>query len=62
MTVFVCAYSGFSQGEVFIPLQLLVTTAFACFLGFTGQSVCSHLDEGAEAGVTVWQLGRLGLR
>lgn len=52
----------FSQGKVFIPLQLEVSTAFACLFGFTGEAVCSHLDERAEPRVTVWQLGRLGLR
>lgn len=52
----------FSQGEVFVPLQLHMSAAFAGLFGFTGQAVCSHLDEGAEPRVTVWQLGRLGLR
>lgn len=51
-----------SQGEVFIPLQLEMSTAFACFFGFTGQAVGSHLHKGAESRVAVWQLGRLRLR
>lgn len=50
-----------SQGEVFVPLQLLVSAALARFFGFAAQPVCSHLHEGAEAGVTARQLGRLGL-
>lgn len=59
----VCVYMwGPLQGEVFIPLQFQVSTAFASFFGFTGQSVCSHLNKGAKPRVTVWQLGRLGLR
>lgn len=52
----------FSQGEVFIPLQLKMSTAFACFFGFAGQTVGNHLNEGAQPGVAAWQLGRLGLR
>lgn len=52
---------GLSQGEVFVPLQLLVSAAFARFFGFAAQPVCSHLHKGAEARVAAWQLGRLGL-
>ena len=52
----------FSQGEVFIPLQLQVSTAFACLFGFAGQTIGSHLYERAEPRMAVWQLGRLRLR
>lgn len=52
---------GLSQGEVFVPLQLLVSAALARFFGLAAQPVRSHLHEGAEAGVTARQLGRLGL-
>lgn len=51
-----------SQGEVFIPLQLEMSAAFARFFGFTGQTIGSHLHKGAESRVAVWQLGRLRLR
>lgn len=55
----ICGVS--SQGEVFIPLKLQVSTALACFFGFTGQSICSHLNKGAEPRVAVWRPGRLRL-
>lgn len=46
-----------SQGEVLVPLQLLVSTAFARLFGFAAQPVRGHLHEGAEARVTARQLG-----
>lgn len=57
-----CCVCVFLQGEIFIPLQLKVSAAFACFFGFTGQAVSSHLHKGAEPGVTAGQLRGLGLR
>lgn len=54
-------FAGRSQGEVFVPLQLLVSAALARLFGLAAQPVRGHLHEGAEAGVTARQLGRLGL-
>lgn len=58
----VCVCVVFLQGEVFVPLQLEVSAAFARFFGLAGQAVGGDLDEGAEAGGSARQLGRLRLR
>ena len=53
--------NGCLQGEVLVPLELEVSTAFARLLCLAGQAVGSHLHKGAEPRATAGQLGGLWL-